>query len=247
MLFISGFIFSQSDEILDKLYEMENAQTSYAALVVLQAAGHLTFDATVDDALAYLDGQKWGKAVLKDGEEISKGSFSLLVMEAFDLPHGLMYNFLPIKRYALKEMVYNGYILGNPYPNDPISSFDVVYVLASIPVDEDINKNYVEPEEEATMDAEPEVVVTESSVIEGATTTEGLSEVAIEPAAEIIPEVFVEPNTEAIPEVPIEPAAEVIPEVDIEPAAEALPEVVVEPTTETAEPETNVTEEVTEP
>lgn len=147
-LFLSGVLFGQSDEILDKLYASEVALTSYTTLVVLQAAGHLTLDATVNDAKVYLETQEWGVTVLKDEEFMSKGGFSLLVMEAFDLPHGLIYNIFPSRRYALKEMVYRGYILGNPYPGDPISSFDVVYVLSSIPVDQDINKNYVDTESE---------------------------------------------------------------------------------------------------
>ncbi|OQY36764.1 MAG: hypothetical protein B6229_09420, partial [Spirochaetaceae bacterium 4572_7] len=143
---IGSSLFGQSDEILDKLYEQENAQTLYASLVVLQASGDLPSDADIDDARIFLEGQKWGEAVLSDEEFITVGSFSLLVMESFKLPHGLMYNLLPIKRYALKEMLYQEYILGNPYPNDVMSSFNAIYVLSSLPVSEEMNLNYVDEE-----------------------------------------------------------------------------------------------------
>ena len=146
VFFIGSSLFGQSNEVLDKLYEQENAQTLYAALVVLQASGDIPFDADIDDARAFLEGQKWGESVLSDDEYITVGGFSLLVMESFKLPHGLIYNLLPIKRYALKEMVYQGYILGNPYPNDLMSSFDAIYVLSSLPVREEVNKNYVDEE-----------------------------------------------------------------------------------------------------
>ncbi|MGL1892304.1 MAG: hypothetical protein OCD02_11800, partial [Spirochaetaceae bacterium] len=155
LLFVCGTIFGQSDEILDKLYEQDNAQTLYSALIVLQAAGYLDNDATIDNAREFLESKKWGLSVLKDEEYITAGGFSLLVMEAFDLPHGLIYNLFPIKRYALKEMVYRKYILGAPYTTDIMSSFDVIYVLASIPVNDEINKNYIDESEDVAPVEEP--------------------------------------------------------------------------------------------
>lgn len=148
MLFLSLSLFAQSDEVLDVLYEQENAQTLITSLLVLQAAGAIDFDSNTDDAREYLEGVSWGSTILEDVDYITAGSFSLLVMESFNLPHGLVYNFLPIKRYALKELVYQKLILGNPYPNDVMSSFDVVYVLSSLPVSEEINENYVDSSEQ---------------------------------------------------------------------------------------------------
>ncbi len=243
MLFISGFVFGQSDEILDKLYEMETAQTSYASLVVLQAAGHLTLDATVDDAMSYLEGQKWGQSILKDGEEITTGSFSLLVMEAFDLPHGLIYNLLPIKRYALKEMVYNGYILGNPYPNDRISSFDVIYVLASIPVNEDINRNYVDPEPEPELEEVMEETTVEIESVE--VDSAEVEPVEVSESETVITEEVVTPEVVEPEPVVIEEAETTVLEEVSE--IEAPVEVVSEPTAPVIEAEVPATEEVVVP
>lgn len=147
MLFLSLSIFAQSDEILDILYDQDNAQTIYTSLLVLQAAGVLDLDADVDETRSFLESKTWGNTVLEDKEYISAGSFSLLVMESFNLSHGIVYNFLPTKRYALKELVFKKLILGNPYPNDTMSSFDVVYAISSLPVPENINKNYVDETE----------------------------------------------------------------------------------------------------
>ena len=154
MVCLSFTLSAQSDEILDILYEDDNAQTIYTSLLVLQAAGILEESATVDEAKDYLEGSSWGVTILEDEEYISAGSFSLLVMHTFDLPHGIMYNFLPIKRYALKELVFQKYILGNPYSHDIMSSFDVVYAVSSLPVSEDINKNYTEPITEVTSEVD---------------------------------------------------------------------------------------------
>lgn len=144
MFFLSLSIFAQSDEILDILYDQDNAQTIYTSLLVLQAAGVLDLEADVDEARSFLESTTWGNTVLEDKEYISAGGFSLLVMESFNLSHGIVYNFLPIKRYALKELVYKKLILGSPYPNDTMSSFDVVYAISSLPVPENINKDYVD-------------------------------------------------------------------------------------------------------
>ncbi|QEN04473.1 hypothetical protein EW093_07090 [Thiospirochaeta perfilievii] len=145
-----GGVFAQSNEILDELYKNDDAKTNYVSLIVLQAAGILDDQATVDDATTYLESYKWGETVLNDGEFITTGSFSLLVMEAFNLPHGLIYNIFPNRRYALKEMVYREFILGSPYPNDIISSFNVVYALSSLPVNESINKDYIDTSDQVS-------------------------------------------------------------------------------------------------
>ena len=144
MSFMTISIFGQSDEILDVLYEKEDAQTLYTALLVLQASGTMSEVSTIEDTKVYLSELDWGVTILNDGEYITAGSFSLLVMKSFDIPHGVMYGFLPIKRYALKEMVYQKYLLGSPYPNDVMTSFDVIYAVSSLPVDESINQSYKE-------------------------------------------------------------------------------------------------------
>lgn len=147
LTFLSGFIFAQSDEALDELYSKKNAQTLYAALVTLQASGDLDDNATARDARLFLEGSKWGRSVLKDGEFLTKGGFSLLIMQSFDLPKGLMYRILPSKRYALREMLFQEYILGNPYSSDPITSFDVIFTLSSLELDSSLNENYLEESE----------------------------------------------------------------------------------------------------
>lgn len=195
---LGGFLFGQSDEVLDKLYEEDNAKTMITSLLVLQASSHLTFNSTVDDAREYLETTKWGKTVLKDGDFITKGGFSLLVMEAFNLPHGIMYGLFQTKRYALREMVFSEYILGNPYTNDIMPSFDVIYILSSLDVDSEINKNYTDQELE--LEADTEVIVDEEPV---------LDEEESQPEAEIINEEIVE---EA------EPEAEIINEESVEDA-----------------------------
>lgn len=204
MLFLSISIFGQSDEVLDLLYEKDNAHTLYTSLLVLQAAGKLDLSATIENAKSYLETEKWGITVLKDEEYITAGSFSLLVIESFDLPHGLIYNFLPIKRYALKELVYKNYILGNPYPGDIMSSFDVIYAVSSLPVNNEINKNYTELDEDVVIESvnmEQDAIVEISDTIEGSVivneqviqsdekvivTDELTAEEVIEPAGDIL-------------------------------------------------------------
>lgn len=140
----SSFLFGQSEEAMDVLYSKKDADTVYTALIALQISGNLASDATVDDAVSFLDDKKWGKKVLKDGDFLTKGGFSLMVMELFDLPRGVMYRLIPSKRYALREMTHMKYILGSPYVNDGISTFDVIYTLSSLEPSK--GKVYIEEE-----------------------------------------------------------------------------------------------------
>lgn len=132
LFLLNTLLFAQSEEAMDILYSKDDADTVYTALIALQISGNLASDATVEDAVSFLEGNKWGKKVLKDGNYLTKGGFSLMVMELFDLPRGVMYRIIPGKRYALREMMHMNYILGNPYVNDTISTFDVIYTLSSL-------------------------------------------------------------------------------------------------------------------
>lgn len=189
LILFSSILFAQSDEVLDRLYEEENARTLETALLVFQASNSLTDQATIEDASKLLGESKWGQKVLNDGEFITVGGFSQLLLEAFQMEHGIMYNILPVRRYALKEMLYNGYILGNPYPGNIMTSFNVIYAVSSMPVDEDINKNYVDLEEGAVEESSEDIKIEAvESVVETEvpveTSEEAKTEEAIEPAAE---------------------------------------------------------------
>ncbi len=130
---ISGTVFAQSNDILDEFYAEKEAKTSHTALILLQIAGYLDDDATLNDAEIYLENTTWGGNVLKDGEFITVGGFSLMIMNLYkEIPRGVMYRLLPSRRYATKDLIYNGYILGNPYPNEKMTSFDVIFTLSSL-------------------------------------------------------------------------------------------------------------------
>lgn len=195
MILFTSVLFSQSDEVLDRLYAFEDAKTLETALIVFQASNALTDQATVEDASALLGESKWGQKVLDDGEFITVGGFSQLLLEAFQLDHGVMYNILPVRRYALKEILYMGYILGNPYPGDIMTSFNVIYAVSSMPVDEDINRNYVDTDyvEEVTAEAADGAEVVTDAIEE---------EDVIEEITEVVPEVeeTTEEMTEVVPE-----------------------------------------------
>lgn len=199
MLLLGSLAFSQSDEVLDRLYEDENAKTLETALIVLQAANILTEESGVEDANAFLlEEAGWGTRVLDDGEYISTGSFSLLVMKTFDLKSGLMYKLFPSRRYALKELIFQGYILGSPYPGDTMSSFNVIYAVSSLPTNENINADY----KYDTIEVEPVESATEK-IVEVDTDSEAIAETIVEGDTE--PESAVETIVEADTEAEAEP------------------------------------------
>lgn len=202
VILLGGFLYGQSDEVLDELYEEDDAKTLITSLLVLQASSHLTFNSTVDDAREYLETTKWGKSILKDGVYITKGSFSLMVMEVFDLPHGIMYGFFPTKRYALREMVFSEYMLGNPYTNDIMSSFDVINILSTLDVDSEINKNYIDEDNDLE---ETSIIDTDVTVVEEPVIVEEpeIDEGEPQPETEVISEEEPQPEDETISEEPV--------------------------------------------
>lgn len=149
----SSILFAQSDEILDILYSKERAQVIYTAHIVLQASGDIGLEATIDDTKEFLNSSRWGRSILKEGEFLTKGGFALLIMKSFDLPKGLFYRLFSTKRYALRDMVYNDYILGSPYVNEPISSFDVIYTISSLDLDSNIVTQEIDGDTETVEDS----------------------------------------------------------------------------------------------
>jgi hypothetical protein len=73
--------------------------------------------------------QGWLPAKSKSNSNITMGSFSLLLMQAFDIKGGLMYRLFPRGRYAFREMTGRGFIEGRSYSTLPVSGEQFLRIL----------------------------------------------------------------------------------------------------------------------
>lgn len=112
-VFLPGIATAQSNEIVDRLLEQDTASYSDALYMVRTAAGETAEISALSE---------------KDGS-ISLGEYAHLLMNAFDLPGGIMYRLFPGPRYAAREIAFYGFIRGSHLPGRPISGREVINIL----------------------------------------------------------------------------------------------------------------------
>ncbi len=116
LLTIPQFVFGQSNAVIDRLIAQEAATYADAYYMVQAAAGHTA------------------EPPSESGSErsISLGEYSYLIMQAFDIPGGLMYRLFPGPRYATREIAYQGFIRGSEMPGRTISGREVLNILRRV-------------------------------------------------------------------------------------------------------------------
>lgn len=126
VLFLLGFpllLYSQSNEIIDKVLETEKLPYSLAVYLVLTAGEYIPDDASPKEAVEVLRRQEWpglekwykrrearGDRTGQSGqvEPVRLGDYSYLIMEALGLEGGIMYRLFPGPRYASRELLFKG-------------------------------------------------------------------------------------------------------------------------------------------
>ncbi|MFQ3621472.1 MAG: hypothetical protein SNJ78_11085 [Spirochaetales bacterium] len=123
---------AQSNTLIDQILEQKKVGYSYAAYLVLAAAKIIPDTSTPEQALEALAKQDWGVKVPDSATSISLGQYSYLLMKAFDIPGGIMYQLLPGPRYAAREIAYLGFIQNNPSPYRSISGEEALQILNNL-------------------------------------------------------------------------------------------------------------------
>lgn len=124
--------FAQSNALIDQVLEQKNVGYSYAAYLVLSAAGIIQDTSTPEQAMEALKQQDWGIRVPEEPTDISLGQYAYLIMRAFDIPGGLMYRLLPGGRYAAREIAYLGFVADNPSPYRNLSGEEALQILNNV-------------------------------------------------------------------------------------------------------------------
>jgi hypothetical protein len=123
---------AQSNQLVDDLLAEEQATLGKTAYMTLAAAGLVSPDSSPAVAVQMLGELGWLDSIADEDAPISVGQYSQIVMQAFEMPGGLMYRLFPGPRYATREMAYRGLLDRALEPGDPLSGEEVLRILSYV-------------------------------------------------------------------------------------------------------------------
>ncbi|MCK5249090.1 MAG: hypothetical protein KAJ98_03945 [Spirochaetaceae bacterium] len=105
-------LWGQSNDLLDRFLDGEEADVATTLLLVAQASGNLPMDAGPDDGYAWGLEQDFAKHVSKTapGDPVSLGLFYLALFKSYGVKGGGMYTAVGSPRYAALEAGFLGYV-----------------------------------------------------------------------------------------------------------------------------------------
>ena len=125
---------AQSNDILDRFLDAEEASLAGTAWLVYLASGALEPDAEPADAIDRLSvsprAAKFG--TMEPGRPVTYGEFAYLAMEELELPGGLMYRLIPGPRYASRELTWRRWMPGEHKSGQTLTPWEVTTSLAEM-------------------------------------------------------------------------------------------------------------------
>jgi hypothetical protein len=126
---VTGFLFAQTANDMDRLLTTEEITYTQAARFVLTAADALPGGG---GAFATAQEKRWLPAGAEADSPISLGEVSLLIMKAFDVKGGIFYSLFPNSRYACRELVYLRIIQGRTDPGGRLDGRTFLQILGRV-------------------------------------------------------------------------------------------------------------------
>jgi hypothetical protein len=121
--------FSQSAEIVDTLLSQEEASLDKSLYMILSGNGQIPEQSSPDSAMVIALEKGWIPEELNPDSPITLGIFGHSLIEAFNIPAGIMYSLFPGPRYGGRELVYRGWIGGSKDKNRKLTGSEVVTIL----------------------------------------------------------------------------------------------------------------------
>ena len=111
-------LYSQTADRIERLLEQETVSYQEAALLVLEASGHLdpANNTKAEDAFNFVRERRWLPANTKADKEVNTKGLSLLIVRAFGIKGGLFYSIFKNQHYAYRTLVYYNIIQGRADP-----------------------------------------------------------------------------------------------------------------------------------
>jgi len=125
-------VWAQSETVVDSLLSEKSATFGEAVYLVMAAVQAVPDTASVDDAVAAIQGQDWHITVQPADSPITLGQYSFLIMRAFKLRGGILYSLFPGPRYAARELAFRRLISGDASPYRFLSGAEVVQILGNV-------------------------------------------------------------------------------------------------------------------
>ncbi len=134
LLLSASGVFAQSNEIIDEVLLQQELSCGHGAYLVLSASAQEEDAASVEDAWQTLLASPWASGLAADkeaGDPMSLGEFAYLVMQAYEIPGGLMYRIFPSPRYASRELGFKGIIARDAGAYRNLSGQEALAILST--------------------------------------------------------------------------------------------------------------------
>jgi hypothetical protein len=125
-------LFGQTADRIERLLKQERVNFKDAALLVLEASGHLDSDRQTgaDDAFSFAMGRGWLPKNAQANTDARLDGLSLLVIQAFDINGGLLFSLFKNPHYAYRAAVYRGIVQGRSDPQMSVSGELLLYTVS---------------------------------------------------------------------------------------------------------------------
>jgi len=124
-------LFAQTAERIERLLGQGRVSYRDAALLVLEAAGHLdpSKQTNADDAFNFAMERGWLPKNVEANADARLDGLSLLVIRAFDIDGGLFFSLFKNSHYAYRAMVYKEIVQGRSDPQMSVSGELLLYTV----------------------------------------------------------------------------------------------------------------------
>lgn len=131
LLFAATTVTAQSNEQIDAVLDEDVATIGSAAYVAMSAAGLVDDETPPERAVEVAVEAGWLPEGSTEDEPVTFGRFAYLLMEAVEVPGGLMYRMIPGPRYAAREFAYRGWSPERRAPGEQISGQFLIRVTGN--------------------------------------------------------------------------------------------------------------------
>jgi hypothetical protein len=125
-------LIGQSNQVIDELLQEDRARYGKSVYLVLSAAEIISEKASETEAMQTLEQTGWKVEIQAADEPISLGTYSHLIMQAFDLEGGALYSLFPAPRFASRELGFKDYIKDDTGAYQTLSGRDAIKILGRV-------------------------------------------------------------------------------------------------------------------
>ena len=134
LFFGNCLAFSQTAERIERLLQQDQVSYRDAALLALEASGHLDSEnqTSADEAFRFAMERGWLPRGAQADNAVKLNETALLLMSSFGLKGGLFYTLTKSAHHAYRELVYQGMIRDDTDPGMSVSGRQLLLIISRI-------------------------------------------------------------------------------------------------------------------